>query len=62
MQVARIASAFELERDAVLADGAIVASWDQDYQALLQYVQQLRGWDATITPYYVRWLTGTVEA
>jgi hypothetical protein len=56
--VARIAAAFELTGDLVLADAALVSVWLNGEPALLALLRARHHWDASMAPYYVIWLRG----
>jgi hypothetical protein len=55
---ARISAAFELPRDTVLADAALVTEWLRSEQALLEHLRAQHDWDDSMAPYYVFWLRG----
>jgi hypothetical protein len=59
--VARIAEAFELPRDAVRADAALVVEWLSSEQALQDHLGSEHEWDSSIAPYYLFWLRGDGE-
>jgi hypothetical protein len=56
--VSRIAAAFELPRDVVLADVALVAEWPNTDDALLERLRDDHDWDDSMSPYYLLWLRG----
>jgi hypothetical protein len=56
--VARIAEAFELPRDVVRADAALVVDWPNSEQALRDHLGGEHDWDSSIPPYYLFWLRG----
>jgi hypothetical protein len=56
--VARIAEAFELPRNEVLADAALVSAWLTSEHALLSRLGDRHDWDNSMAPYYVGWLRG----
>jgi hypothetical protein len=60
--VALIADAFELAREAVAADAAVVAGWAQSDGELLAHLQTRRDWDDSLTPFYLSWLRGEGDA
>jgi hypothetical protein len=62
LAIARIAQAFELPRDAVCADAALVTRWLSSEQALRDHLGREHEWDTTIAPYYLSWLRGTGES
>jgi hypothetical protein len=57
-EVERIATAFELGRDEVLEDAALVASWQARQQDLTELLKNRHSWDASMAPVYVAWLRG----
>jgi hypothetical protein len=57
-QVARIAEAFEVSDDGVIADAALAAEWHTNERALLDQLRHRHHWDASIGPYYLAWLRG----
>ena len=59
--VARIADAFELPRDAVRADAAVVTEWLRSEQALRDHLRTRHDWDNRMAPYYLFWLRGDSE-
>jgi hypothetical protein len=59
--VARIADAFELPRDAVRADAAVVTDWLRSEQALRNHLRTMHDWDNSMAPYYLLWLRGGAE-
>jgi hypothetical protein len=60
--VARIADAFELPRDSVRADAALVTEWLRSEQALRDHLRTRHDWDSSMAPYYLFWLRGDREA
>ncbi|HEV7664904.1 MAG TPA: hypothetical protein VGQ62_15345 [Chloroflexota bacterium] len=56
--VTLIAVAFELQRDAVLDDLAVVSDWPSNEDALVDQLRGRHGWDDSVAPYYLRWLRG----
>jgi hypothetical protein len=54
----RIATAFELRLDEVLADAALVASWHEREEELTELLRKRHGWDASMAPVYLVWLRG----
>jgi len=59
--VSRIAEAFELPRDVVLADVALVAGWLTSDEALLGRLRHGHNWDESMGPFYLFWLRGDGE-
>src|SRR5258708_4410804 len=57
-EVVRIAEAFELPRDVVLADANLAAEWLTSEQGLLDDLRSRHDWDASMAPYYLFWLRG----
>jgi hypothetical protein len=56
--VTRIAEAFEVSGELVLADAALAAEWLTSEQALLDQLRDRHDWDASMSPYYLFWLRG----
>jgi len=56
IDVARIAQAFELTPEAVLQDRAFLDAWTGTEADLLGAVRTRHHWDASVPPFYLRWL------
>lgn len=52
----RIAAAFEVPLPAVLDDAALVLTWHDGPAELRDVLRRRHDWDASVAPYYVRWL------
>jgi hypothetical protein len=52
----RVSSAFELPFMAVLEDVALVRRWQRSAAELLDMLRERHEWDASVAPYYLRWL------
>ena len=59
--VARIAEAFELPRDAVRADAALVIEWLSGERTLRDHLGNVHEWDSSVAPYYLVWLRGHAQ-
>lgn len=56
--IVRLAEAFELSPHQVRQDADVVADWQRDEDGLRALLQARHDWDASVAPYYVRWLRG----
>jgi len=54
----RIAAAFEVPLLAVLNDAVLVRTWHNGDAELCDVLRRRHDWDASVAPYYVRWLAG----
>ena len=52
----RISSAFEVPLLAVLDDAVLVRAWHKSLAELRDVLRRRHDWDASVAPYYVRWL------
>lgn len=57
-EVGRIADAFEVPVDVVLADARLVAEWLANDEALLNRLQTGHHWDTSMSQFYLSWLRG----
>jgi hypothetical protein len=56
MSLRRISSAFEVPLLAVLDDAVLVRTWHKSAAELRDVLRRRHDWDASVAPYYVRWL------
>ena len=57
----RIAAAFEVPMLAVLDDAVLVRTWHNGAAELRDMLRQRHDWDASVAPYYVRWLSASED-
>ena len=58
----RLSSAFELPLRAVQEDAVLARSWRGNSAELAELLRGRHDWDASMAPYYVRWLLGCPAA
>ncbi len=56
----RIAAAFEVPVLSVLDDATLVRTWRRSAAELRDVLRRRHDWDASVAPYYVRWLAAAV--
>jgi hypothetical protein len=58
----RIAAAFEVPLIAVLDDAVLVRTWHKGAAELRDVLRRRHDWDASVAPYYMRWLADAANA